>query len=166
MSERPVAYRLDLGGTRGPLVSVTLADLPPDTLVVELPENISKNRLTHNVTRHTKARSGKPSRSYIGRAATPEYEAYKLAVWAEVMRQTTPEEREALVGHRLELLAWVKYEGKQARWDAIGIIDGLADALCPALGVDDAMIWTCHVIRVAPDLDPLAPACRVAVMRR
>jgi Holliday junction resolvase RusA-like endonuclease len=96
-----------------------------------------------------------------GTRLTPEAKAYRLEVWAMVMQQTTPEEREVLKGD-LVLFVWVHWPDKRRR-DLDNIAKNLLDSIAPALGIDDSQFKALHV---EEDRDPLAPAVRVAVHTR
>ncbi len=111
---------------------------------LELPLPPSKNRLHVAATRATKRSSGE-CHTYQGQRNSDEYVAYRAEVWALVMQQTTPDERELLAGRKLAVHAMIRFpvgDRRAARGDAANIVDALLDSLAPALGVDDSAFWS------------------------
>lgn len=112
-------------------------------LKLDLPLPPTKNRLHVPAWRWTTDSTGQRHR-YQGWRDSPEYEAYKREVWAEVMRQTLPEQREALADKLLAVHVMVHFppgSEREREGDAANVVDGLLDALAAALGVDDKVFW-------------------------
>ena len=113
-------------------------------LKLDLPLPPSKNRLHVPAWRWTTDSTGQQHR-YQGWRDSPEYEAYKREVWAEVMRQALPEQRDGLSGKYLAINVALRFPSDGRRedmGDAANCIDALLDALAPALGIDDRQFWS------------------------
>jgi crossover junction endodeoxyribonuclease RusA len=96
-------------------------------------------------------------RTKNGMVLTAEAKAYRVEVWAEVMAQTTPEER-VLAGD-LEMFAFVHWPDKRRR-DLDNCLKELCDSLAPVLGIDDSQFKSLHI---QVDTGEHAPPVRVMV---
>ncbi len=132
---------------------------PGMLISLDLPLPPSKNRLHDNAVRWTKATPDKPAKRYMARKLSDDYEAYRTEVWAEVMRQTTPEQRDALQGKHLAIYIMVRYPDATRRRDPANVVDGLLDALQAPLGVDDSVFkiggWKEHELVDLPECSVL-----------